>query len=108
MHTKTPHVHAEVIKAWADGAEIEVGDEHGNWFKAAESLSWNPNVKYRVKPEPKPDHIFYAVASLEDRVHKFVGKVDCIGRFNGNVDNNLILIFDGETNKLKEAKVIRK
>jgi len=53
---KTPHKHAELIKAWADGAEIE--EQHlkkdwapftdGHWM---ESDSWN----YRIKPEPKPD-----------------------------------------------------
>jgi hypothetical protein len=28
---KTPHVHAELIKAWADGAEIEAYQGAGLW-----------------------------------------------------------------------------
>ncbi len=53
---KTPHVHAELIKAWADGAEIE---QH---FSAEDSYVWYPvrtptwgaNATYRIKPTPKP------------------------------------------------------
>lgn len=49
-----PHKHAKLIKAWADGAEIQ--------FRQAEYLNWrdcknnNPqwilDVEYRVKPAP--------------------------------------------------------
>lgn len=48
-----PRKHAECIKAWADGAEIEcraAGRE--TWVHVAEP-SWLPNdVEYRVKPRP--------------------------------------------------------
>ena len=46
-----PHVHAEVIKAWADGAEIEyrtVG--HSNW-EITTNPFWNTDTQYRVKPK---------------------------------------------------------
>ena len=49
----TPHIHAKVIKAWADGAKIQ-------WFNSAidrwsdiATPSWNIEFKYRIKPEPK-------------------------------------------------------
>jgi hypothetical protein len=57
-----PHKHAELIKAWADGAEIEFrtrfhNGEFSNW-SFAESPSWDVSVyEYRIKPEPKPDFI---------------------------------------------------
>lgn len=50
---KKPHVHAELIKAWADGAEIQVkfyGDEA--WVDTLYPF-WCVDHKYRVKPEPK-------------------------------------------------------
>ena len=52
-----PHVHAEVIKAWADGAEIEYFHNSRNkWVSCTEPL-WNSNSKYRVKPaKPKVTH----------------------------------------------------
>jgi len=46
-----PHKHAELIKAWADGAEIEVKNEDGTW-EPTKPL-WHPNNVYRIKPEEK-------------------------------------------------------
>lgn len=53
----TPHKHAELIKAWADGAEIQ-------WFNSIEKSWWdikNPmwssKTQYRIKPEPKKAQI---------------------------------------------------
>jgi hypothetical protein len=54
-----PHKHAELIKAWADGAEIEyngVYDEEwqrlydGKWQKVSDP-SWPEHYEYRIKPE---------------------------------------------------------
>lgn len=55
-HIKIPHVHAEIIKAWADGEEIEYWngasetDIGGKWL-TVRLPSWNHNMKYRVKPK---------------------------------------------------------
>lgn len=48
-----PHVHAEVIKAWADGTEIEFRTPGciAHW-EIVENPSWNPDKQYRVKPQP--------------------------------------------------------
>lgn len=48
------HKHAEVIKAWADGAEIEYQSVDGSWFEAS-TPSWSIKTEYRVKPKPKPN-----------------------------------------------------
>jgi hypothetical protein len=48
-----PHKHAEIIKAWADGAEIEALDA-GHWYKC-NYPNWSERVQYRIKPEPKPE-----------------------------------------------------
>lgn len=44
----TPHKHAEVIKAWADGAEIEYED--CGWHDCTESPVWDEETEYRIKP----------------------------------------------------------
>lgn len=48
---RVPHVHAEVIKAWADGAEIEYRYGDGPWC-AVEEPGWTSYCQYRVKPVP--------------------------------------------------------
>lgn len=49
---RTPHKHAELIKAWADGAEIEVRSKYGNGWMKSGNPSWEPDYEYRIKPEP--------------------------------------------------------
>lgn len=48
-----PHKHAEVIKAWADGAEIEYRDLPDPQWYDAPCPNWYTNFEYRVKPQPK-------------------------------------------------------
>lgn len=46
-----PHKHAELIKAWADGAEIELMKIDGTWANA-DVPTWSEWCAYRIKPEP--------------------------------------------------------
>lgn len=49
----TPHIHRDVIIAWANGAEVQVeGHKKGIWEDSVYPFFW-PHQKYRVKPEPK-------------------------------------------------------
>lgn len=100
--TKKPHVHAECIKAWADGIKVQ--------FKTKEDIVWHDldnygwcrwdvNNQYRIKPEPKPDVVKLTQAVLTDQ------NVSGIG-FSIYNPLNLELTFDGETGKLKKAEVI--
>ncbi len=43
------HKHAELIKAWADGAVIEYKVHNGGWV-ALEHPSWDDHNEYRIKP----------------------------------------------------------
>lgn len=52
-----PHKHAELIKAWADGATIEFRGGLGEWHVTYHP-DWFDDVDYRIKPEPKKV-IFY-------------------------------------------------
>lgn len=47
------HKHAELIKAWADGAKIQYFSGLGYW-NDIEYPRWLPNEEYRIKPEPRP------------------------------------------------------
>ena len=94
-----PHKHAELIKAWADGAEIEWKCKlTNNWLRFDEQDHfWDEEHEYRIKPEPKPDIVQYL------RV------------WNGNWrevpedysrEANLKLTFDSETGAPKSAEVL--
>jgi hypothetical protein len=98
-----PHIHAEIIKAWADGAQIQ--------YKNEDMISWedmpvcNPNwfesVDYRVKPKPKKHIVqFFNVSS--ERGIVYLGEEG-----NNYLPANLQLTFDGETKTLISAKVIQ-
>ena len=51
-----PHKHAELIKAWADGAEIEYKNVQHGWVACSpEGMFWDVSGEYRIKPEIKKD-----------------------------------------------------
>jgi len=97
-----PHKHAELIKAWADGAEIQERYAKGkhpddfDWvdFDGDWSFAHSNEYDFRIKPEPKPDVVMLAGASTLNVRYK---------------DNypNLKLTFDGETRELKSAEVLK-
>lgn len=93
-----PHKHAELIKAWADGATIQFKNREGNWedFDNDYALPWITDLGVRIKPEPKPDVVKYATTFMTSW-HK--DKPD--------TTDNLKLTFDGETDKLKDAVVLK-
>lgn len=45
-----PHKHVKLIKAWADGAEIEF-IRHDNDWEPVINPSWSPGISYRIKPD---------------------------------------------------------
>ena len=48
-----PHVHAELIKAWADGAIIEIYNSACNRWQQVACPEWNPTLRYRIQPAKK-------------------------------------------------------
>lgn len=57
----TPHKHAALIKAWADGAQIQhFSYVFGTWYDVMDPY-WSVNEKYRIKPQ-EPD--FGRIAEL--------------------------------------------
>jgi hypothetical protein len=92
-----PHKHAELIKAWADGAKIEKNNGLGYWVETNHP-DWMDWEIYRIKIEPKPDYRRWFVFH-KDR--------PCIYPHSKEELANLVLIFDGETDELKSAMVLK-
>ena len=60
-----PHKWHKEIKAWADGAEIEVRFDGGKWIQNL-LLCWDwDNAEYRIIPQPKEPQYLY----VSDGVH---------------------------------------
>ena len=104
---KTPHKHADLIKAWADGAEIQYRDkgEQAAWDTMTVPY-WNCDwIEFRIKPQPKPDVTAYFKSGNINRemtsLGASVGVVNTTKTFA-----NFCLTFDGETGKLKSAEVL--
>lgn len=93
---KTPHKHAALIKAWADGAEIEetFAGQSGDYGWHAFYGNWEKNYTvFRIKPEPKPDIIRYAYSG---------NLMSTIRRGHDDIR----LTINGDTGKLKSTEVI--
>ena len=43
------HVHADLIHAWADGAEIQAKVNSEEWI-GTQNPTWHPTNEYRIKP----------------------------------------------------------
>lgn len=69
---KTPHKHAELIKAWADGAIIQCRHNTSPEWKDVNNPSWVSGVNYRVKPEPQILEGFAVTIGMDGLM--FVGK----------------------------------
>lgn len=99
------HKHADLIHAWADGAQIQCkqyGYDH-RWADVGYPNWENPYCEYRIKPEPKPNIVRQVVVEATSPMWV---KVFESGKFPNFLPPNLMLIFDGETGKLKEAVVL--
>ena len=97
---KTPHKHAELIKAWADGAEIQIQMTDRSWVDE-ETPTWWRGSFYRIKPEP--DVVYYGVF---DEVKKQFELGACFTKYQDSNIDQLKVTFDGETGKLKSAEVL--
>lgn len=47
----TPHKHAAIIKAWADGATVEGRPAGGPEWGSSKTPMWYEHWEYRVKPQ---------------------------------------------------------
>jgi hypothetical protein len=94
----SPQKYAELIKAWADGAQIQVKYETSPEWKDITYPKWVGNLEYRLKPEPKADIVKLIFLRVEPDTE--------VLRSDNNLINNLRLTFDYETGQLKSAEMI--
>jgi hypothetical protein len=87
------HKHSELIKAWADGAEIQ-WDYGGDWTWI-KNPEWNVDCNYRIKPRPDVVN-YYNVSTIDGAVH-----------LHDDCENwDLAIIFEGKAGgKIKDVKV---
>lgn len=91
-----PHKHAETIKAWADGAQIQYFEDD-KWCDFSGFSPAFGQFDWRIKPEPKPDDVIFVCAA----------KNWVTFSESRHGDHNLQLTFDGETGQLKAAEVLK-
>ena len=99
-----PHKHAELIKAWADGAEIQAKLEDGSW---GDSLNpcWFIHSEYRIKPESKPD----IVKCFKAEAHPILGLrfIECTDLPRNEGEHWIKTVWDAEKPELKSAEVLK-
>ena len=91
----TPRKHAELIKDWADGAEIQrlvVFDRNKgvDWIDDP-NPTWAEDEVYRRKPVPKADYF------LNGEV-EFLSRPDAV---------SVRVLFDGETREPKKVEIVK-
>ena len=117
MVTK-PHPNAEVLRALADGKQIQfkVTDFGGfawvNWTPDSDVSPLELSPSYRLwRVAPTPDSVFYACISTERTKYSHSPRIRSIweGPFPVSCTDNANVIFtvDGETGKLKAVKLIK-
>ena len=98
-----PHKHAELIKAWADGAEIQWKHDGCTDWQDTIKPDWNPDANYRIKPEPKPD----VDVKEHIQLHHFQNSPYPTVVGDRKKIPNILFRFDGETGELKSAEVLK-
>ncbi len=104
----TPHKYADVIKAWADGHEIEYRMRGSRDWVHLSTPSFDASGEYRVKQEPIPNIIrhIYVGGKFTECVYTTVYHQHQMPI--QAVSNHYVkLTFDGTTNELISAEVIK-
>jgi len=106
----TPHKHAEVLRAIADGKDVQWSKSGGIMWgdycrdgRGYDPIS-DPDILWRIKPEPKSDVVRYCFIT-ESFGHS--EKELQSGLLGGSKKPNLKIIIDGETGALKAAEVLK-
>lgn len=88
----TPRKHAELIKAWADGAEIQRRNRYlGLWIDNP-NPTWEEDEIYRLKPVPKADY----------------SERGFIRFFNLGIPSVPVRVtFSGETGEAKKVEIVK-
>ena len=93
-----PHKHAELIKAWADGAEIEWYDEYHSQYFNCTNPNWRDNTEYRIKPKWEKRQevpLFYERYDcyIPQKIHDFDTIHQFVTEFETDWDNQTCEVF---------------
>lgn len=111
----TPHKHAKLIKAWADGSVIQWFNARSYIWEDEPTPSWNNEITYRIKPEPKPDFVLYGnipnITLMESVKHYKSNELwykmnTSLTPFKVEADK-VKYTFDGETGEIKNVEIIK-
>lgn len=98
--------HAEIIKAWADGYEVEAyNPERDLWITVAEP-GWFNDIEYRVKPGEMETPRESVCSHYDVAISVSWPDDDCLDLENYPADEDYNLRLTFKNNKLVEAKVI--
>jgi hypothetical protein len=91
------HKHAAVIKAWADGAEIECRTQATQPWVACGSPEWYKHVEYRVVPETCSDAVVIEIENdkvdPEFAICTYTSKGECFEQ----------IVLDNDTDSITES-----
>lgn len=84
------HKHAELIKAWADGAKIQYFCAEGMTWNDINYPAWDKTIEYRIKPEEKKPVVRYLWAFKTDMGNWVTGtflksETEVVGLFGDEV-----------------------
>ena len=100
------HVHHDLIVAWAKGAKIQVKPHGEVYWRDRSYPSWDEDCDYRIKPEPKPDVVLYAMICPATGFNG-VAHIQDVNATRKKIETDTCMfIFDGETGRLKDAQVL--
>jgi hypothetical protein len=96
--------HADLIKAWADGSDIEYLNIHDGQWRITQVPHWDAAIEYRIKPQPKPDIFKYIHLSEHS-----IGDGSWITDYEEAHPHwgiHIKLTIDGETKKPKSVELV--
>lgn len=94
-----PHKHAAVIKAWADGAIIQIYRDSWDDWEIVSEPKWSEHRKYRVKPEPLIVNGVECAIPASDDNHPWVVSVS-VKREHQSTGSTYLLYFDESVDAL--------
>lgn len=97
------HKHADLIHAWAEGAEIQQFYTSQDKWVTERVPAWHDHGEYRIKPTPKPDVELFIGIDGGNRTHAFYSLTEARGKCWPMI---IKAVKDGETGELKSAEVL--
>lgn len=85
-----PRKHAELIKAWADGAEIQYKTNNGHYWVDDKDPCWNiDEFEFRIKPEEKKPVVRYLWAYDGQLINRFATEEEAAMNVGGRIYKRL-------------------